>query len=60
MQRRLVLEGTLELKDPDHPQAVLAADATAWLLLEVHERRQQQAANLTSTTDETSESDEDE
>lgn len=42
-----MLEGTLELKDPDHPQAVLAADATARLLLEVHERRQQQLNDST-------------
>lgn len=53
-----MLEGTLELKDPDHPQAIRAADATARLLLEVHERRQRQGDQPDDAPEEESESNE--
>ena len=48
------LEGTLELKDPDHPQAIQAANATARLLVELHETRQRKEDEQIGTTDEKS------
>ena len=35
------MEERIELKDPDHPEAKAAAEATARLLIDVHRKRQQ-------------------
>ena len=43
------MEHKIKLKDPDHPEAEKAAEATARLLIEVRENRSQQANNSDET-----------
>jgi hypothetical protein len=37
------MEERIELKDPDHPEAKEAAEATARLLVDVHRKKQEQS-----------------